>query len=365
MIPVVDLKSQHKRIELQIKDSIARVISHGKYILGPEVFELEQKLCDFTGSSNCISVANGTDALQIALMALQIGPGDEVIIPAFSYISVAETVSIVGATPIFADIDPSTFLISSNVLESLITSQTKAIIPVSLFGQPADFLSINLIAEKYGINVIEDGAQSFGSYLGDRRSCSLSRIGCTSFFPSKPLGCYGDGGAIFTNDNELAVTLRQIARHGQDRRYHHVRLGLNSRLDTIQAAILLVKLTILEDEIYERNMVAKRYTEQFLMSEGVRPPQIESNRRSAWAQYTVRLESRDSVRELLQASGIQTAIHYPMSICTQPAFYTSATVPNSDKAAKEVLSLPISGTMALFDQDRIIQTIKKAIKESH
>ena len=218
------------------------VLAHGKYILGPEVSELEEKLSAFAGAAHCISVANGTDALQIALMAIGVGSGDEVITPSFSYIATAETVAILGAKPVFVDIDPATYLIAMEQIEAAITENTKAIIPVSLYGQCPDFSMINTLADRHGLTVIEDGAQSFGGSRDGQKSCALSHIGCTSFFPSKPLGCYGDGGAIFTGDGELATVIRQIARHGQDRRYHHIRVGVNSRLDTLQAAVLLAKM---------------------------------------------------------------------------------------------------------------------------
>jgi len=245
----IDLAAQQARIKDKIDANIQKVLAHGKYILGPEVGKLEERLADYTGAKYCITVANGTDALQIAQMALGIGPGDEVIVPGFSYIATAETVALLGARPVYVDIDPKTYNLNPELLEAAITPRTKAIIPVSLYGQCADFDVINAIAEKHGIPVIEDGAQSFGASYKGKKSCNLTTIGCTSFFPSKPLGCYGDGGAIFTSDDELATVLRQIARHGQDRRYHHIRVGINSRLDTLQAAILLPKLELLDEEI--------------------------------------------------------------------------------------------------------------------
>ena len=247
MIEFIDLKSQQLRIKDKIDAGIQRVLSHGQYILGPEVSELEEKLAAFVGAKYCISCANGTDALQIAQMAFGIGPGDEVITPGFTYIATAETVALLGAKPVYVDVNPRTYNLDPQLLEAAITSRTKAIIPVSLYGQCADFDAINAIAAKYGIPVIEDAAQSFGATYKGKRSGNLTTVACTSFFPSKPLGCYGDGGAIFTNDAELAKVMRQIARHGQDRRYHHIRVGINSRLDTLQAAILLPKLEIFAD----------------------------------------------------------------------------------------------------------------------
>ncbi|HCT6425674.1 TPA: DegT/DnrJ/EryC1/StrS family aminotransferase, partial [Citrobacter freundii] len=257
----IDLVVQQNRIKEKLDSAIKKVLEHGQYILGPEVAELENKLAEFTGAKHCISVANGTDALQIAQMAFGIGPGDEVITPGFTYIATAETVALLGAKPVYVDVCPKTYNLDPEKLEAAITPRTKAIIPVSLYGQCADYDAINAIADKYGIPVIEDAAQSFGASYKNKRSCNLTTVSCTSFFPSKPLGCYGDGGAIFTNDDELAKVIRQIARHGQDRRYHHIRIGVNSRLDTLQAAILLPKLEIFEDEMQLRNKVAKRYSE--------------------------------------------------------------------------------------------------------
>ena len=255
----IDLKTQYQQLKADIDAGIARVLAHGQFILGPEVAELEEKLAAYTGARHCISVANGTDALQIALMALGVGPGDEVVTPGFTYIATAEAVALLGAKPVYVDVDPRTCNLDPALLAAAITPRTKAIIPVSLYGQCADYDAINAIAAQHGIPVIEDAAQSFGATYKGRKSCSLTTIACTSFFPSKPLGCYGDGGAIFTNDDQLATVLRQIARHGQDRRYHHVRVGVNSRLDTLQAAILLPKLEIFPRELEQRERVAEGY----------------------------------------------------------------------------------------------------------
>ena len=357
MIPVIDLAAQQERVRDKIQAGIARVLAHGKYVLGPEVTELEERLADYTGAAHCISCANGTDALQIALMALGVGPGDEVITPSFSYIATAEAAVVLGARPVYVDIDEVTFNLDPAWLEAAITPRTKAIIPVSLYGQAADYDTINAIAEEYGIPVIEDGAQSFGASYNGRKSGNLTSIGCTSFFPSKPLGCYGDGGAIFTSDAELATVLRQVARHGQDRRYHHIRVGVNSRLDTIQAAVLLAKLDILDDEIAGRNTVAERYSAAFSESNSVIAPHIVEGRHSAWAQYTVRLRDRDAVQSALTAAGIATAVHYPQSLNRQPAVATEALVPRGDKAATAVLSLPISPYLSANEQTHIIETL--------
>lgn len=363
MIPFVDLAAQQDRLRGDIEAGIARVLAHGKYILGPEVTELEERLAAYTGAAHCISVANGTDALQIALMALGVGPGDEVICPGFSYIATAETPAVLGARPVYVDIDPVTCNLDPALLENAITPRTRAIIPVSLYGQPADFDAVNAIAERHGIPVIEDGAQSFGASDKGRKSCNLSTIGCTSFFPSKPLGCYGDGGAIFTSDPELATILRQIARHGQDRRYHHLRVGVNSRLDTIQAAILLPKLAILDDEIAARQRVAEAY-DAALAPLGLTTPHVRPGCQSAWAQYTIRVQRRDAVQAALKEAGIPTAVHYPLPLNRQPAVADAgAHLPEGDRAADEVLSLPMHPYLGEIGIERSAELFRKLCQE--
>ncbi|WP_337157536.1 DegT/DnrJ/EryC1/StrS family aminotransferase [Pseudomonas putida] len=357
MIEFIDLKTQQAQIREKIDAGIARVLAHGQYILGPEVAELEEKLAAFVGAKYCISVANGTDALQIAQMALGIGPGDEVITPGFTYIATAETVALLGAKPVYVDVDPRTYNLDPQLLEAAITPRTKAIIPVSLYGQCADFDAINAVAAKHGIAVIEDAAQSFGATYKGKRSCNLTTIACTSFFPSKPLGCYGDGGAIFTNDDELAKVMRQVARHGQDRRYHHVRVGVNSRLDTLQAAILLPKLEIFERELEQRQQVALQY-QRLLDAAGIAAPFVEQSNASAWAQYTVQVEGRDAVQEMLKAAGIPTAVHYPIPLNKQPAVADAdARLPVGDAIAQRVMSLPMHPYMSLADQEKIVTTL--------
>ena len=337
----IDLKSQQARIKDRIDAGIARVLAHGQYILGPEVAELEEKLAAYTGAKYCISVANGTDALQIALMAQGVGPGDEVITPGFTYIATAEAAAVLGARPVYVDIDPRTYNLDPALLDAAITPRTKAIIPVSLYGQCADYDAINAIAEKHGLPVIEDAAQSFGATYKGRKSCNLTTIATTSFFPSKPLGCYGDGGAIFTSDDELAKVMRQVARHGQEKRYHHVRVGVNSRLDTLQAAILLPKLDILDDEMAVRQRVADDYA-RLLGEVNMAPPHVESHNTSAWAQYTIRVNERLAVQKALGDAGIPTAIHYPLPLNKQPAVAdATATLPHGDLAAQQVISLPM------------------------
>ena len=376
MIEFIDLKTQQARIKGEIDAAIARVLAHGQYILGPEVAELEEKLQQYTGAKHCITVANGTDALQIAQMALGIGPGDEVITPGFTYIATAETVALLGAKPVYVDVCPRTYNLDPALLEAAITPRTKAIIPVSLYGQCADYDAINAIAAKHGITVIEDAAQSFGATYKGRKSCNLTTIACTSFFPSKPLGCYGDGGAIFTSDDELAKVMRQIARHGQDRRYHHVRVGVNSRLDTLQAAILLPKLGLLNEEMAQRQQVAERYTQlitslreadhppSLRAAEGgaaIQLPHVEPHNQSAWAQYTVQVPHRDQVQQHLKQSGIPTAVHYPIPLNQQPAVADpAARLPVGDAVAQQVMSLPMYPGLDAATQERIVRALLAA-----
>ncbi len=358
MIEFIDLKAQQARLKDKIEAGIQNVLTHGQYILGPEVKELEEKLAAYVGAKYCITCANGTDALQIVQMAFGIGPGDEVITPGFTYIATAETVAVLGATPVYVDVNPKTYNLDIEKLEAAITPRTKAIIPVSLYGQCADFDAINAIAAKYNIPVIEDAAQSFGATYKGRKSCNLSTVACTSFFPSKPLGCYGDGGAIFTNDEELAKVIRQIARHGQDRRYHHIRVGVNSRLDTLQAAILLPKLEILDDEMKARQRVADTYTK--LLSEAgiLTTPFIEEHNQSAWAQYTIQVDNRSEVQAMLKEQGIPTAVHYPIPLNKQPAVAdANAVLPVGDAVAERVMSLPMHPYMSQADQSIIIKCL--------
>ena len=353
----IDLAAQQQRIKSEIDANIQTVLSHGKYILGPEVNELEEKLAAYTGAKYCITCANGTDALQIALMALGIGPGDEVITPGFTYIATAETVALLGANPVYVDVYENTYNLNVELLEAAITANTKAIIPVSLYGQCADFDAINAIAARHNIPVIEDGAQSFGASYKGRKSGNLTTISYTSFFPSKPLGCYGDGGAIFTSDDELAKIIRQVARHGQDRRYHHIRVGVNSRLDTLQAAILLPKLAILDDEIRLRQEVAANYQKGFAEVGFTAVPFIEEHNISAYAQFTVRVANRDAVQAKLKEAGIPTAVHYPIPLNKQPAVASDAVLPIGDRVAEEVMSLPMHPYLGLKNIQKIVNTL--------
>ena len=361
MIQFVDLKVQQDRIKDKIDAGIQRVLAHGQYILGPEVAELEEKLAAFVGAKYCITCANGTDALQIAQMALGIGSGDEVITPGFTYIATAETVAVLGAKPVYVDVDPRTYNLDPLALEAAITPRTKAIIPVSLYGQCADMDAINAIADKHGIPVIEDAAQSFGATYKGRNSGNLSTIACTSFFPSKPLGCYGDGGAMFTNDDDLARILRQIARHGQDRRYHHIRVGVNSRLDTLQAAILLPKFDIFPEEVRLRQQVAERYG-RLLAEAGIdTSPHIEPHNTSVYAQYTIQVSDRDSVQKALKGAGVPTAVHYPIPLNKQPAVADpDAQLVVGDRVAERVLSLPMHPYLSRDDQQAVVAALQGA-----
>jgi UDP-2-acetamido-2-deoxy-ribo-hexuluronate aminotransferase len=370
----IDLKTQYQRLKAEIDAGIQRVLDHGQYILGPEVADLEERLAAYTGAKHCITVANGTDALQIAQMALGIGPGDEVITPGFTYIATAETAALLRAKPVYVDINPHTYNLDPALLEAAISGRTKAIIPVSLYGQCADFDAINAIAAKYGLPVIEDAAQSFGATYKGRKSCNLTTIACASFFPSKPLGCYGDGGAIFTSDDELAKVMRQIARHGQDRRYHHIRVGVNSRLDTLQAAILLPKLAVLDEELAQRQRVADLYNKHFTIvntsttpvveSEAlqfipiIQTPYLEPHNTSAWAQYTLQVHNRQALQEQLKQAGIPTAVHYPKPLNIQPAVSDDRVqLPVGDSVAQAVMSLPMHPYLDNESQQRIVESI--------
>lgn len=357
-INFIDLAAQQHELRAQLEQEIHSVLHAGQYILGDQVARLEEDLKGFVGARHCISVANGTDALQIALMAFGIGPGDEVITPGFTYIATAETVALLGGKPVYVDVDPKTYNLDPEKLEAAITSRTRAIIPVSLYGQCADFDRINAIAAKHGLPVIEDAAQSFGASYKDRKSCNLSTVSCTSFFPSKPLGCYGDGGAIFTNDDELAKVLRQIARHGQDKRYHHVRVGVNSRLDTLQAAILLPKLKALPQEILLRQQVAQEYNKQ-LQAKGIKDtPYIEAHNTSVYAQYTILVDNRDEVQKILNSAGVPTAVHYPIPLNKQPAVEDKHSVlPIGDRIAERVLSLPMHPYLTAAQIERIVHAL--------
>lgn len=356
----IDLKQQYARIEDDVLARMRAVLDHGQYVMGPEVAELEEKLADYVGVKHCVSMSSGTDALLVALMAYGIGPGDEVITTPFTFIATAEVIALLRAKPVYVDIDPKTYNIDPQLIEAAITPNTKAIMPVSLYGQCADMDAINAIAEKHGLPVIEDGAQSFGATYNGRRSCGLSTIGCTSFFPSKPLGGYGDGGACFTNDDALAKVMGEIRNHGQDRRYHHPLVGINGRLDTLQAAALLAKLPIFQDEVERRDRIGARYSE--LLKDVAVTPHVEAGNLSVYAQYTIQVDDRDALQKALGDAGIPTAVHYPVPLNQQPALRDAdAVVPVSDATAERVMSLPMHPYLSEADQDAVVAAVKAAL----
>lgn len=360
----IDLKKQYQLYKKEIDDAIHSVLDRGQYILGDEVRELEQKFAAFSGVKHSIGVSDGTDALLIALRALGIGPGDEVITVSFSWISTVEVVALVGATPVLIDIDPETYNIDIDKIEAAITPRTKALMPVSLYGQMPDYTRINALAKKHNLPVIEDGAQSFGATQKGRRSCGVTTIGSTSFYPAKALGCYGDGGALFTNDDALAEKMRAIRTHGGDKtRHHHPYIGITGRLDTIQAAILLAKFKHFENEIEARQRIGKRYSEALKDSCAV--PKIEAGNTHIYAQYTIRVPNRNEVVEFLKQKGVPTAIHYPKCIHEQPAYhylgYKAGSLPESEKASREVLSLPMHPFLSEQDQNQVIAAVKEAV----
>jgi UDP-2-acetamido-2-deoxy-ribo-hexuluronate aminotransferase len=359
----IDLHKQYDQLKSAINARINTIFHHGQYILGPEVFELEKRLAEYVGVKHCISVANGTDALMIAMMALGIQPQDEVITSPFTFIANAETIALLRAVPVFVDIDPDTYNIDAKLIRAAMTSQTKCIMPVSLYGQCADMNAINEIANEYHIPVIEDAAQSLGATYHGKKSGSLSTIACTSFFPSKPLGCYGDGGACFTNDDDLANDMRQIRIHGQNKRYNHRLLGMNSRLDTIQAAILLAKLDIFEREVENRQLIGKRYHD--LLKNHVKPMHVLPENTCVYAQYTIQVPERDKICEYLKQANIPTAIHYPIPLHLQPIFSDtkiSSSLKVAEDAAKSVMSLPMHPYLTEDEQHDIVENLCKALQ---
>lgn len=359
MIPFIDLKHQYQALKPEIQARINAVLEHGQYIMGPEVRELEERLEAYTQAKHCITVASGTEALLIALMAIGVKAGDEVITTPFTFVATAEVIVLLGAVPVFVDIEPDTCNIDVSKIEAAITPKTKAIMPVSLYGQAADMDEINAIAARHGnIPVIEDAAQSFGADYNGRKSCNLSTIGCTSFFPSKPLGCYGDGGAIFTNDDVLAKAMREIRVHGQERRYVHTRIGVGGRMDTLQCAILLAKFERFDWEVEQRLKIGARYNE--LLAGKVSVVTQRPGRTSVFAQYTVFVENREQLQEQLKGTGIPTAVHYPIPLNEQPAYQhlcCQGSTPISKKLASQVMSLPMSADLTVLAQDSIVRAL--------
>ena len=360
-IPFTDLQSQYRALKVKIDARIQRVLDHGQYIMGPEVAELEAALAAYTRSRHCITVASGTEALLIALMALDLKPGDEVITTPFTFAATAEMIVLLGGKPVFVDIEADTCNIDWRGIESRITSRTRAIMPVCLYGQVADMDEINAIAARHGhIAVIEDSAQSFGATYKGRQSCNLSTFGCTSFFPSKPLGCYGDGGAIFTSDDALAQACREIRVHGQSARYTHTRVGVGGRMDTLQCAIVLAKLERFEWELQRRREIGARY-HALLDGAGVGLLAVRPDRDCVWAQYTVLVDDRARLQAALQAQGIPTAVHYPRPLHHQPAYAALCggdACPTSVQTAQQVMSLPMSADLTLADQERVVCALR-------
>ncbi len=360
-IDFANLQLQYRKYKDEIDKNIQKVLDKSNYIMGEEIALLEDKLSNFCGAKYAIGCGSGTDALLLALLAIDIKPGDEVITTPFTFIATAETIALFGAKPVFVDIKEDSYNIDASLIEEKITNKTKAIIPVSLYGQPCDMDEINNIASKYNLTVIEDAAQSFGAYYKDKRSCNLSTIGCTSFFPAKPLGCYGDGGAVFTSDENLALKIKQLRVHGQDRRYHHKYIGMGARLDTIQAAVLLAKLPHYEEEIKLREKVALKYSEK-LKDTGVITPKIKNDRSSVWAQYSIRVKNRDALQTYLKEKGIPTAVHYPMPLHMQECFsylnYKEGDFPISEKISKEIMSLPMNPFLTDEEIEYIVNSIR-------
>ncbi len=344
-IDFANLQLQYQKYKSEIDQAIQTVLDNSHYILGEEVPVLEQNLAKFTGAKNAISCSNGTDALLLAMMALDIKPGDEVITPPFTFIATAETIAFMGAVPVFVDIDKQTYNIDANKIAEKITDKTVAIMPVSLFGQPADIDTIQTIADQHDLKVIVDGAQSFGSsYQGVTDSC-MGDISTTSFFPAKPLGCYGDGGAVFTNDNDLALKIKQLRVHGQNKKYHHKYIGMGGRLDTIQAAVLNTKLKHYPDDLLLRQQVAAQY-DVAMRSIGVTPPVILRGNTSAYAQYSIQVNNRDTFQKRLQKKGIPTAIYYPKPLHLQECFeylnHKKGDFPISEEISAKIISLPMN-----------------------
>jgi UDP-2-acetamido-2-deoxy-ribo-hexuluronate aminotransferase len=364
LTPFIDLKNQYAALRAEIEERIQRVLDHGQYILGPEVRELEEHLAQYTGARHCVTCASGTEALLIALMALELKPGDEVITTPFTFVATAEMIVLLGCRPVFVDIEEDTCNIAAGLIETAITPRTRAIMPVSLYGQPADMDEINAIAARHGLAVIEDAAQSFGATYRGRNSCNLSTIGCTSFYPSKPLGCYGDGGAVFTEDDALARAMREIRVHGDSGRYHHTRIGVGGRMDTIQCAVVLAKLRRFEWEVQRRQEAAHRYDALLAPIGNVRLLTVKADRTSVFAQYTVLADDRDALAASLKTRRVPTAVHYPLPLHRQPAYQEFARdcrAPVSDEAARRVVSLPLYPDITRDVQEQVAAALIECV----
>jgi len=362
-IPFIDLKTQYELYKDEINKEVLGVMESTQFILGPQVTRLENRLAEFTGAKHAIGCSSGTDALILALLALDIKAGDEVITTPFTFIATAEVMALFGIVPVFVDICEKNYNIDHNLIEEKITSKTKAIMPVSLYGQTSNMDKINEIAKKHNLPVIEDGCQSFGAEFNGKKSCNLSTIGCTSFFPSKPLGCYGDGGALFCNDDKLAKKIRTILNHGQEERYKHKLIGINGRIDAMQAAVLNVKLNHFEDEVQKRVEIGARYSKLLENSSNVTPPFVSEDRTSVYAQYSILCNNRDKMSKKLNDAGIPTAVHYPISLHLQEAFeylgYKDGDFPVSEKVSQKIMSLPMSPFLTQEQQDLIVKTIEE------
>jgi UDP-2-acetamido-2-deoxy-ribo-hexuluronate aminotransferase len=363
-IEFIDLKAQLRSIRAPINERIQKVLDHGQFILGPEVKEMEQRLEAYTGTDHCISVGSGTDALLIALMALGVGRGDEVITTPFTFVATAEMIVLLGATPVFVDVEPDTCNINPELIEAAITPRTKAIMPVSLYGQTADMDEINAIAARHGVPVIEDAAQSFGAEYRARKSCNLSAIGCTSFFPSKPLGCYGDGGAIFVNDPKLAAAMRERRVHGQESHYYYTRIGVGGRMDTLQCAVILAKLETFDWEIEQRIRIGRTYRDMISGIPGVQVPIVRNDRTCVWAQFTIQTDRREEIVRSLKEVGIPTAVHYPRPLHHQPAYRSvtraAGSLGVSESVSQRVLSLPMHPYLDETTMQTIVHALGKA-----
>ena len=365
-LPFIDLKAQYAALKTTIDARIQRVLDHGQYIMGPEVKELETALAAYVGAKHCITVASGTEALLIALMALDLQPGDEVITTPFTFAATVETIVLLGGVPVLVDIEPDSCNLDASLIEAAVTPRTRAIMPVSLYGQVCDMDAINAIAAKHGgIPVIEDAAQSFGASYQGRRSCGLSTWGATSFFPSKPLGCYGDGGALFTDDDALAQAAREIRVHGQSQRYTHTRVGVGGRMDTLQCAVVLGKLERFDWEIERRLAIGERY-QHLLADLPLQRLAVREDRDCVWAQFTVQVDDRAAVVEALQQAGVPTAIHYPKPLHRQPAYESRCRVatplPHAEAAARRVMSLPMSADLSEAQQDQVVAALRAALR---
>lgn len=362
MIPYLDLKSQYQKIKSEVEPQILNILASGNYILGPEVEACEKDLANYVGVEKALTVSNGTIALQMALQALDVGPGDEVIVPSFSFFSTAEVVSTLGAKPVFVDVNEKTYNIETEQIAPAITAKTKAIIPVSLFGQMPDMDEINALAKQKGLVVIEDAAQSFGASYKGKKSCGASDIGSTSFFPAKPLGAAGDGGALFTSNPDLAKKLEAIRVHGQTKRYYHEYIGVNGRLDPLQCVVVRAKLKFHDETIAKRQKIAKQYDQAFAGLEGLVTPLIKGDRQSAYGQYTLLVENRDQFAKRLQEFGVPTSIHYPFGMHEQPIYKSmNVKLPVTEKVSKRVISLPLYPDMPQADINQVIEAVKKSV----